>query len=485
MNNGVDTLANSDTTQPKQHRLDKKIISVKELLEIDNLCIPEYQRPYKWTEKHLNQLLEDLRYYRSKNKKEYRLGSIVFHLGEDKKLNIVDGQQRTLTLFLLVKALLEVRENKLENKELTIELNSLRASVNKFIGEQSFNSDISHQNLYNNYQVAKRAVARPDFTKDDVQFFLNNCQLVSFVLADISEAFQFFDSQNSRGRDLDPHDLLKAFHLREFTKSENSLKAEAVSGWESMDSKDLSGLFALYLFRIRNWSQGKPARYFTKNEVDIFKGINIDQIQAYPYAETLRITHDFIDSCNRSLQLKTYQGQMLYPFQLNARVINGRRFFEMVGHYQKKIDAINSALAHKQENKQAIILGVVLEEQASEILSTLNDYPARFRTGDRYVRNMFDCAVIFYIDKFGTEMLSQVIEKLFVWAYRCRLEMRAVQLATADNYVLNDNIFRRIKEAVCPADLLNWSPKGIGESDVKATGASEIINLFKDMKYCG
>lgn len=62
--------------------------------------------------------------------------------------------------------------------------------------------------------------------------------MVVFVLADLSEAFQFFDSQNARGRDLDPHDLLKAFHLREFASHEVELKAASVAHWEGLPSDD-------------------------------------------------------------------------------------------------------------------------------------------------------------------------------------------------------------------------------------------------------
>jgi hypothetical protein len=40
---------------------------------------------------------------------------------------------------------------------------------------------------------------------------------------------------------------------------------------------------------------------------------------------------------------------------------------------------------------------------ASKVLSTLGSYERRHRTGDRYVRAMFDCALIFYIDKFGSQ----------------------------------------------------------------------------------
>lgn len=468
----------------KSYDLHEKIITVKELLEIGNLRIPSYQRPYKWTERNLNQLLEDLRYYR--DKEQYRLGTIVFHHDSD-GLNIVDGQQRTLTLFLLVKALLEGRVKSIARKELKTKLESLNDPVNNFLRKQIPNSDISHQNIYQNYQVACRAVSRPDFTEDDIEFLLEKCQFVTFELSDISEAFQFFDSQNSRGLDLEPHDLLKAFHLREFPETENHLKAEAVSGWESMDSKQLADLFARYLFRIRNWSQGKSARYFTKTQVDIFKGVNIDQIKIYPYAEALRITHAFIDEYNGHWQRKIDQSQIAYPFQLDERVINGRRFFEMVGHYQKKFRDINigSKLSNSNEQEKITVLGVELEERATKILNTLKSYPGRFRVGDSYVRNMFNCALIFYIDKFGTEMLSQAIEKLFIWAYKCRLEKYAVQLATIDNYVIGDNVFERIKEAVHPAEFLNWSPKGISENNIQASNVDEIKKLFKEMKYNG
>ena len=43
------------------HRLNQKIISVADLLATPELRIPAYQRPYKWTQKNLNDLLADLR----------------------------------------------------------------------------------------------------------------------------------------------------------------------------------------------------------------------------------------------------------------------------------------------------------------------------------------------------------------------------------------------------------------------------------------
>ncbi|MFN0722538.1 DUF262 domain-containing protein [Vibrio cyclitrophicus] len=471
--------------------LDKQVTQVKTLLSLPHLTIPAYQRPYKWSQENLADLLNDLKVYRKKS--AYRLGSVVFHKHSDgysEKLDIVDGQQRTLTLVLLVKALLEERLAGLKRQDVKETLISLKEPVNAFLKRQTFNSDISHRNLHQNFMAAKRAMARCDFTEADIEFLLNRCEVVTFVLDDISEAFQFFDSQNARGRDLDPHDLLKAFHLREFSQSEVDLKANSVSHWESLESEQLARLFANYLFRIRNWAQGKSAQYFNKSQVSLFKGVNLDQVGLYPYVEPLRISHHFVDEYNGQYQRYIDHQHMSFPFHLDQMIINGRRFFEMTSHYQHKIAEIVSgerSYPIKEKNidsKQAIrILDHDLEPLACQVLHTLNTYGSRTRTGDGYVRTLFDCAVIFYLDKFGAHELSQAIEKLFIWAYSCRLQMQVVGIERMDKHALTQNVFERIKQAVQPSDVLSWPLMTLKASDCKGTKLAEITELFKEMKY--
>lgn len=235
--------------------LNKEIVSVRELLSKAGLTIPVYQRPYKWSLSHVNQLFQDLDTQR--NKSAYRLGTLVFHRHSENtnKLNIVDGQQRTLTLMLAALALIEERPGSLERQDLQRVLDKLREPITTFMKAQIFDSDISQHNLHQNYREIIRIVSRSDFTEDHIDFLLNRCEVVTFTLTDISEAFQFFDSQNARGRDLAPHDLLKAYHLREFSEEEQGLKADTVAGWESMESGELAELFAEYLYRVRRWAQ--------------------------------------------------------------------------------------------------------------------------------------------------------------------------------------------------------------------------------------
>lgn len=465
--------------------LKKEILKVSQLIQLEGLTIPLYQRPYKWTGRNIHQLFQDIQSHREQS--AYRLGTLVFHCDEKESriLNIVDGQQRTLTLMLTIYALIEDRLSKLERQDLSDQLNDLVEPLTKFMEKQTFESEISQHNLYDNFQEIKRLVSRIDFTEQHIDFLLNRCEVVSFTLNDISEAFQFFDSQNSRGRDLEPHDLLKAYHLREFSDHEQVLKASTVAGWEDLESHELTTLFAEYLYRIRRWSSGYSARYFGKNEIGVFKGINIDQIAQFPYVESLLIAHHYVDDYNVQYHRKIDKQQKNFPFQLDQMIINGRRFFEMASHYQKQAQII----VQTEFRKSKRFWGVELSQKAQEILDELNHYSDRNRTGDKYVRAIFDCSLIFYIDKFGTAELSNAIEKLFIWAYQLRIKQQAVQLATIDNHVLNHNIFRVIKDAVSPSDVLTLPLCSLTDADNKNNerkGNSDqdtLVKLFKGMNY--
>ena len=57
-------------------QVETSVINLKELLELD-LNIPEYQRPYTWTEKNVVQLLDDV--IKFSKYPEYRIGTIILH----------------------------------------------------------------------------------------------------------------------------------------------------------------------------------------------------------------------------------------------------------------------------------------------------------------------------------------------------------------------------------------------------------------------
>ncbi|WP_323595027.1 DUF262 domain-containing protein [Aliarcobacter butzleri] len=437
----------------------QKIIKISELINLNNLIIPEYQRPYKWTIKNVNQLIDDI--FLFKDNKSYRFGTIVLHKeNKDKKeiLNIVDGQQRTITLFLIILAIKNSEKAK----------DYLRKHTNSSLDIKSgfeFTNSISQYNIKQNYQEISRRIK--DFDTHVINFILEKCEFVVITLNDISEAFQFFDSQNARGRDLEPHDLLKAFHLREMFDSSEEEKTKVVKVWENMDQSKLSDLFSNRLFRIRNWSKGNSARYFTKNEVDLFKGISINSKtkSVDPYAKVFQMANVFVDNYNKSSDRLVDFMPMDYPFQLDLPILNGKRFFEMISYYEVKYNEF-------------------LKE--NEIIKMLNEYDGRHRTGDKYIRMLFDCASIFYVDKFGMQEIEKVVEKIFVWAYKKRLEMQAVYLETIDNYALETNLFKIIRESNSYKDILNLyiSDVQINPYNKNSNKLIKIIEKMKTLGFC-
>lgn len=441
------------------------IIKLKDLLSIENLDIPEYQRPYKWSLKNVNQLIDDI--LRFKNKEAYRLGTVVVHKNsKNNTLDIVDGQQRITTIVLLIKAIMQ--DDNL-NKKFHTEYNEKSENEIKF-PDLKFTNPISITNVKQNFQELNKRIKEIEFDENVVYFILHKCEVVYVELDDISEAFQFFDSQNARGKDLAPHDLLKAFHLREMNDVSESEKTLLVNSWEQLDEEgNLSGLFNDYLFKIRNWSRGKSARYFSKNDVDIFKGISInkDTKELYPYVLLYQMANVFVDDYNLHSSRKVDFNTLAYPFSLDLPVLNGKRFFEMISHYHKRVDQIKA----KKEN---------------EIIKLLDTYKGNSRVGDRYIRLLFECALIYYIDKFGEQEIEKVIKKFFIWAYKLRLELQAVRLASVDNRALETNVFRTIKDANIHSEVVNLYISnlekinyGLNDKD----GIGKLIEEFKNLGY--
>ena len=88
----------------------------KGVLEIKgNFFVPDYQRGYRWGENEVKQLLDDIDENRKKNEKErgqnnYYLQPIVLkEKGENYEL--IDGQQRLTTLYLILNCIKEVLPN--------------------------------------------------------------------------------------------------------------------------------------------------------------------------------------------------------------------------------------------------------------------------------------------------------------------------------------------------------------------------------------
>ena len=433
--------------------------SIKPIKDIpfDKFIIPTYQRPYKWTAKNVNQLITDVFNFSAKKKEHYRLGTLVLYNND-----IVDGQQRIVTLSLILKSIF----NKLEDNRKKEIYKDLISNVETFINRTSFFNRYSLHNVVENIHVIETRII--DLNDNALDFIARNCEFVVIQLNDISEAFQFFDSQNARGKDLESHDLLKAYHLREISDMTNS-DSENIYFWQNQKTSYLKEIF-LTLYRAKRWSQGKTARYFTKNHIDIFKGISIKDGKRYPFYQLEIIAHIFSSTYNNDLIRYIDQRKLDYPFNLDDQIINGSRFFDMVRHYMalyatmKEIDTYSSF------------------GRTAEILCLLNNYNGMWRTGDQYVKSLFFTLFLYYLDRFGFEELDKIIPKFFIWTYTLRLRSPAVQLAAIDNYAVEmASMFRIVHDAKTPYDIINLSQDSLNKTEIRCTKCEGIIEMFQKL----
>ncbi len=197
---------------------------IERLLHDDRIRIPDYQRPYKWEVRNVAQLIDDVQEFLEYG--AYRLGSVILHHDEHGNLNVVDGQQRFVTLVLVAAALAESGSR-------SIDLGALQGH-----SAAEFGLETTKQHLLENHAYIREVVGSwtPAERERFAQFLLPSCETVVLTLKNIDEAFQMFDSQNTRGKALYPTDLLKAFHIREMNSDEvtEDTKRRMVAVWEDM-----------------------------------------------------------------------------------------------------------------------------------------------------------------------------------------------------------------------------------------------------------
>ena len=370
------------------------IISINKLLKME-LDIPDYQRPYKWSVQNIEDLLNDITNAISDSERfragfKYRIGTIIVHKNERDIYDVVDGQQRIISLTLLKQYL---------------EPGFCCSILNK-----DFTNKVTQGNIHANYMFIREWFSlKSDETKQAFIKALDEIlEVVVIPVEKVSEAFQLFDSQNARGKALDPHDLLKAYHLREMKKYPYEME-HAVTKWEAKDTTQIRELFDLYLFPIWNWSRGIKSRSITAKEIDTYKGIG--EASVYTYAR-------------RASKAMPY-------FQITEPFIAGNDFFEMVDHYMYLLRDVKTEIA---TNPTFESIEAILEEKNNS-------------TGFRYTKNLFYCALLCYYDKFHN-FDEMSVKKLFTWAFMVRVDMENLGFDSINKYAIGDSSNSRYTNAI-------------------------------------
>lgn len=216
--------------------------------------IPEYQRPYVWEKDQVEELLSDVMDAQRKNPdSDYFLGSMVLCKKEStsndtkfEECDLLDGQQRVTTLFLIMAVIRDLSQNKQlsdtcqgfiyqeenifdgtpERIRIVFDIREqVRDFVNEYVRDKNStekpeiksitedkNQDISIRNMANAILIIK------DFFKENshedfFRFLLQRVLLIYVSAGELEDAFRLFTVMNSRGVKLRNSDILKASNL--------------------------------------------------------------------------------------------------------------------------------------------------------------------------------------------------------------------------------------------------------------------------------
>lgn len=261
--------------------------------------IPEYQRPYVWTKDEVNDLLDDIS-YASENtpNNDYFLGSYVYQhkpatlQQEFIENDLLDGQQRITTIFLLFAVIrdLETNEKRKENCQKYIFqeedkdtntperirlLYKIRPEVEDFINEfikpkkstidkwddikrlSESAEDTSIKNMSMALVTIKNYFEEKKNINTFFPYLLQYVLLIYVYSEQLEDAFRLFTILNDRGVKLRNSDILKAQNLQYLSNDAEKLKYGRQ--WEELES-ELGENFDRFLSFIRTIIVKEKAR---------------------------------------------------------------------------------------------------------------------------------------------------------------------------------------------------------------------------------
>lgn len=275
---------------------------VKDLLRSgkDRLfVIPEYQRPYNWTEDEIDTLFDDLWTFSNSidinSNKTYFLGSVVSYNSDKKdEQEIIDGQQRITSLFLLLRAIYtkltagntDIRTK--EEKNFISEIEPTIWRTNKFTGEVNYSEILLRSDVINNEgnEILKKILETGKVDENATDNYSKNykrllklyeehsveepLKIYKFIFTVLNQtillpisagcedtALTIFSTLNDRGLPLSDADIFKSKIYNHLSKSGKENLSKFIETWKTLEdsAKDseesLQSLFYYYMFYLR------------------------------------------------------------------------------------------------------------------------------------------------------------------------------------------------------------------------------------------
>ncbi len=237
-----------------------KYYNIKELFSSDDYVIPIYQRNYEWGESQITQLIQDIVDYIKKDnctineKPNYYIGTLILYERKNGGKTIyetIDGQQRLTTLTLLLNVIKKeyqtIEHTKIDlswYKKLNLSFDSRKIASDTlsylFNGENVDNKECNvdiQQGYYDTKKSLAKILADNKLEIEDFcSYFFEKVIILKVLVPEDTDLNHYFEIMNSRGEQLEKHEILKAKMLE--VLEDDNLKYAFNLIWEATSNME-------------------------------------------------------------------------------------------------------------------------------------------------------------------------------------------------------------------------------------------------------
>lgn len=431
-----------------------------------DFLIPDYQRPYAWTETECNTLWEDVFNFAipegdatkfNSDTEEYFLGPIVTFKNEENKLEVIDGQQRLTTIMLLLRAFYDrfasmKDEQSVSTRDLlakciwkTDEFDKPNYNCLKIDSEVATDNDkdeflsiLKTGNVTNS--MKSKYAANFQFFKEKIEEFLNsyasylpylpirimnNCILLPIEAESQDTALRIFSTLNDRGLPLSDSDIFKAQFYKYYSKKNE--KDNFIKKWKGLEEltaklfknsmNPMDELFTRFMYfeRAKNGNKSSTTEALRKfYEKDSYKILKNDQtldllIDLANFWNDVSTQDDqkFSNETLRKLFVLNYSPNGMWTYFVSVYYLQNKDTFDDQ-KFSKFLDlttAFTFAYAITNPGVNALRTPVY-----SEMINIVNEKPitfSDFKFDETYLRTM--------IDTFGFYNQRPVSKSFLTW----------------------------------------------------------------------
>jgi hypothetical protein len=505
--------------------------TLKQLLK-RNLTLPPYQRRYCWGEQQIMPLLNDIDQLLSTAQLNHQteqqvplfLGTVILHQQnavQSVSFDLVDGQQRLLTLNLLIIALQQYIQGKGCGVDVyqLLEVESPSLLIAKFSHRQA------QQQLAKNFKQIKVFIQDKPWASDRglLSHLLTQLEFVVITIHSIDQAFAFFDSQNSAGKRLSDFDLLKARHLRGVV-SEPAVGIGCSRIWEEYEKLKLNGCYghrlAYYLTekiigRTRLRQRNKPvdtlqleqeypvltrdhqakakqdslAEPFLvslspKSNSPLYRdwrvSYNANEKQAFPFTFSTELQLGGANKLSYGFNDVTQ-----LPLQMNQPLVDGEQFFIFIAKYVELYKQLfSSDILVEQEGNGTDTVKAEAEDSIQECLLKKHRR-LEYRQGLGYPRliQAWQALVIFYVDRFGVDDNFAAFVRLSdQYIFSLRILLHPLRRDSVENNLLEAGVFSQLLQSPTSNAVLEFIDKLIEARSKDKELVSKLMTKLKGVR---